>query len=276
MVRVVPSEMAQRWLGLGYLALSVGCSIWFLDIVSPGLSNDLFWPDFKPTTAHTYLLDVFSAHLAISGRAEFDLFDPREAIVKSYGQQTTTAHSKPAYPRALALAEYTTVRDAIVGFRSLDAGYVFNLMTLYCWADFDKRWQVAHTAARQARCDHDFSTNGAVYLEPYLRNVLWSDWYAAYGSSFESAVSDAIVSTKDGAEWYAGLQDAFTSMDTEVAYWMSKNITSFQLQWSNDMQIGILESITVTNMFGWQQALTVTYIPFGARSSMWTSFVLNW
>ncbi|OQR86856.1 hypothetical protein ACHHYP_09818 [Achlya hypogyna] len=270
------SKTAQRWFGLGYLALSMGCSIWFLDIVSPGLSNDLFWPGFEPTTAHTYLLDVFSAHLAVTGSAEIDLFGTSEAMLKTYGQPTTTAYSKTTYPRTLALIQYTTVKDAVVGFRSLSAGYVFDLMTLYCWADFDKRWQVAHTAARQARCGRDFATNGAVYFESYLRNVHWNDWYAAYGASFASAVTDAIVVTKDGAEWYASLRDAFTTVDTEVAYWTSKNITLFQLQWSNELQIGIQESLTITNMFGWQQPLTVTAIPFGSRSSMWSSFVLNW
>ncbi|OQR90415.1 hypothetical protein ACHHYP_05523 [Achlya hypogyna] len=266
----------KRWLGLWYLTLSMGCNIWFLRIVSPGLSNDLFWPGFEPTTAHTYLLDVFSAHLTVTGNASIDLFSPSEAIIKAYGLQTTTASSKPTYPRTLALTEYTTVEDAVASFRILNPTYVFNLVTLYCWADFDKRWQIAHTVARQARCDRDFATNGAVYLEPYLRNVHWDDWYAVYGTSFEFAVSDAIVVTKEGAEWYAGLQNAFSSVDVEAAYWTSKNISSFQLQWSNDIQMGIRESITVTNMLGWEQSLTTSTIAYATRSSAWSSFVLNW
>ncbi|OQR90400.1 hypothetical protein ACHHYP_05552, partial [Achlya hypogyna] len=222
MGRVLLSKTMQHWLGIVYLALSMGCSIWFLDIISPGLSNDLFWPGFEPTAAHTYLLDVFSTHLAAGGNAVVDLFDPKEAIVKVYGLSTTMAYSKPTYPRELALAQYISIQDAI------------------------------------ARCDRDFASNGAVYLEPYLRNVHWSDWYAAYGSSFNFAVSDAIVGTNDD-----GVLD-------------EQKYLSFQLQWSNDMQIGIQESVTVINMFGWEQAVTVTSIPFGTRSSMWTSFALNW
>ncbi|OQR86472.1 hypothetical protein ACHHYP_10513 [Achlya hypogyna] len=265
--RVSLPKALQSLLGLAYLALSLACSVWFLDIVSPGLSNDLFWPGFEPTTAHTYLIDSFSAHLAVTGSAVIDLFDPSEAIIKAYGLSTTNVQSKPTYPRALALGQFTTIEDAVVSFRTVEENFIFTAVTQYCWADFDKR--KANTLRPQ------FAMNGAVYLEPYLRNIIWSDWYTAYGSSFASAVSDAIVVTKDGAEWYTGLQDAFTSVDSEVTYWTSKNITLFQLQWSNDMQMGIQESITVINMFGWRQALTVTYIPFNVRSSMWTCNVLN-
>ncbi|EQC27343.1 hypothetical protein SDRG_14867 [Saprolegnia diclina VS20] len=175
----------------------MGASLWFLDIVGPGLANDLFWPAFDPTSAQTYLIDVFNRHLSVSSTSEIDLFDPSETILKTYGLPSTTAFTKPTYPRMRTLVEYTSVADAIIGFQSVDPGYVFNLMTLYCWADFEKRWEVAHTAARQARCAATMADNGAVYLEPFLRNIEWDAWDAVYGASFAQAVADAITITPE-------------------------------------------------------------------------------
>ncbi|KDO33567.1 hypothetical protein SPRG_19199 [Saprolegnia parasitica CBS 223.65] len=227
----------------------MGASLYFLDIVGPGLSNDLFWPNFDPTSAQTYLIDVFNRHLSVTNASEIDLFDPSQAILKTYGLPSTTAFAKPTYPRMRTLVEYTSVADAIVGFQSLDPGYVFNLMTLYCWADFEKRWELAHTAARQARCASGMADNGAVYLEAYLRNVRWDAWYAVYGASFEFGVSDAIVVTSEGRDWYKSLQNAYQSLDDEEAYWTSHQISHFQLQWSNDYQFGVKESISLNWAF---------------------------
>ncbi|KDO33573.1 hypothetical protein SPRG_22089 [Saprolegnia parasitica CBS 223.65] len=254
----------------------MGASLYFLDIVGPGLSNDLFWPNFDPTSAQTYLIDVFNRHLSTTNASEIDLFDPSQAIHKTYGLPSTTAFAKPTYPRMRTLVEYTSVADAIIGFQSLDPGYVFSLMTLYCWADFEKRWELAHTAARQARCASGMTDNGAVYLEAYLRNVHWDAWYAVYGASVDAAVGDAIVVTSEGRDWYKSLQNAYQSLDDEEAYWKSYQISHFQLQWSNDVQFGVQESISIVNAFGWRQDLTIQSIAFAKRGSKWTTFVLNW
>ncbi|EQC29017.1 hypothetical protein SDRG_13173, partial [Saprolegnia diclina VS20] len=205
-----------------------------------------------------------------------DLFDPSEAILKTYGLPSTTSFAKPTYPRARTLVEYTSVADAIIGFQSLEPGYVFNLMTLYCWADLEKRWELAHTAARQARCAATMADNGAVYLEPFLRNVNWDAWYPIYGASVDAAVADAITITSEGRDWYKSLQNAYQSLAEEAAYWKSHQISHFQLQWSNDNQFGVQESISVVNMLGWQQDLTIQSVAYAARSSKWTTFTLNW
>ncbi|EQC36755.1 hypothetical protein SDRG_06190 [Saprolegnia diclina VS20] len=275
MARLLPTSI-KLCFGLTYLSASMGASLWFLDIIGPGLSNDHFWPNFDPTSAQTYLIDVFHRHLSVTNALVIDLYDPSQGILKAYGRASTTAFAKPTYPRLRSLVEYTSVADAITGFQSLDPGYVFNLMTLYCWADFGKRWEVAHTAARQARCAATMSNNGAVYLEAHLRNLNWDAWYAIYGASFEFGVADAVVVTPDGREWYQSLPNAFQTLENEVAYWTSHRISRFQLQWSNDYQFGLHESVSVVNMLGWRQDLTIQSIAFGKRSSKWSTFVLNW
>ncbi|EQC30703.1 hypothetical protein, variant, partial [Saprolegnia diclina VS20] len=249
------STSTKRWLGLSYLGASMG---------------------FDPTSAQTYLIDVFNRHLSVSSASEIDLFDPSEAILKTYSLPSTTAFAKPTYPRARALVEYTSVADAIIGFQSLDPDYVFNLFTLYCWADFEKRWEVAHTAARQARCAATMADNGAVYLEAFLRNVHWDAWYPIYGASVDSAVADAITITSEGRDWYKSLQNAYQTLESEEAYWKSHQISHFQLQWNNYAQLSVQESISVVNALGWQQDLTIQLISFGKRGSKWTTFVLNW
>ncbi|EQC33225.1 hypothetical protein SDRG_09209 [Saprolegnia diclina VS20] len=265
-------------LGVVHVLVAMYCSVWFVDLVTPSLQNDLFWPGFGPSTAQTYLLDVYRRHLTTSASAasSLDLLDAREGILKVYGTPTTVGSVQSTYARSLALGAYTSVEDAVVGFRSLDPSYAFSLVTLYCWADFDRRWALAHTAARQARCAAFMHANGAVYLESVLRNVAWAPWAALYGASFDAAVGDGIRASAGGEAWLASLENAFTSTDDEVAYWRSKHISRYELQWSNMDEIGIHESIGVVNMLGWAQALTTAAIAYAPRSSMWTSFALNW
>ncbi|KDO31180.1 hypothetical protein SPRG_03798 [Saprolegnia parasitica CBS 223.65] len=265
-------------LSVAHVLVSVYCSVWFVDLVTPSLQNDLFWPQFAASTAQTYLLDVYRRHLTTTlanDALSFDLLDAREGIVKVYGAPTTVGLIQSTYARSLALGAYASVEDAVVGFRSLDPSYTFSLMTLYCWADFDRRWALAHTAARQARCTAFLHANGAVYLESVLRNVAWAPWTALYGASFDAAVGDAISGAAGGEAWLASLAHAFTSIDDEVAFWKSKRIVTYELQWSNMDVFGIHESIGVVNMLGWTQALTTISISYAPKSSMWTSFALN-
>ncbi|OQR91500.1 hypothetical protein ACHHYP_04652, partial [Achlya hypogyna] len=249
-----------------YLLWTTGCSIWYLTIISPNLDNDLFWPDFAATGAQTFLIDLFARPLGTT----LELYG--SAIPKTYGTASTGNEMKTTYPRALALAELTTVKDAIESFQTLDSAYTFNLVTQYCWVDFDRRWEVAHTLVRQRRCNAKFTANGAVYFEGILRNVDWGVWAATYEASFMFSVGNAVKASPGGAAWLAALPDAAKSVASEVAYWTTKGITSYKLAWSNDIQIGMLESVAIFNIFDQTQYLTTSNIPFVQRGPFWTTY----
>ncbi|EQC37684.1 hypothetical protein SDRG_04714 [Saprolegnia diclina VS20] len=250
-------------IGLAFLAAFLGASVWYIAIVAPTLANDHFWSGFEASAAQAYLLDVYRMQLTTTASATLDLGSPSQAILKPYSLSTTSGHVNPAYPRALALARYSSLEDAVEHLRTLGV----YLSTMFCWADFGRRWEVGHTAARQARCD---ATNGAVYLEAYLRNV---DAWAAIDVSI--VFVNAIVQQPQGAAWWTSVLAPQVSVADEAAYWHSCQVTSFQAQWSNDYQLGLVETIAVRNMLGWHQALTVSAIAFADRGALGTSLFLN-
>ncbi|OQR92488.1 hypothetical protein ACHHYP_03667, partial [Achlya hypogyna] len=261
-------------LGLVYLAASVGGSVWFVVLIAPYMSNDLYWPDFALTGAHSYLLDVYRLHLLTAETGSFDLFAESEAIAKDYNTPTTTREMQAAYARSV-LYQQTSMRESIITLRNTPSSLAAQLYTQYCWVDLDKRWELAHTALRQKRCQTNHTTNAAVYIEPVLRNIDWDDFVDAYGSPFALYISDAVVATPGGDVWLASVQGAMLSVDAEVAYWTTKGAASFTLQWSNMFQVGAFETISIQNALGQQQQLTTSSIAFVNKGTSWTTMVAN-
>ncbi|KDO21687.1 hypothetical protein SPRG_13025, partial [Saprolegnia parasitica CBS 223.65] len=80
-----------------------------------------------------------------------------------YDQLTTGV--SPVYPRYLVYQELTSIPTALPNLRRMDPGYLNYMITPYCWVDFHRRWSIAHTSKRLARCLLSDIDNGAVYLE---------------------------------------------------------------------------------------------------------------
>ncbi|OQR84388.1 hypothetical protein ACHHYP_13445, partial [Achlya hypogyna] len=269
------SHKATSLLGVVYLCVSVGGSVWFIVLIAPYMSNDLYWPDFALTGAHSYLLDVYRLHLLTAQAGSFDLFAESEAIAKDYNTPTTTREMQAAYARSV-LYQQTSMRGAVVAIRDAPAYLSAELYTQYCWVDFDKRWEVAHTVRRQERCYANYSANAAVYIESVFRNVHWDEFVNAYGDQFALYIGDAVVATARGDVWLASVQGAKLSVDAEVAYWTTKGATAFTLQWSNMFQVGVFETIEVQNALGGHQQLSTTDVAFENIGTGWTTQVCNW
>ncbi|EQC36474.1 hypothetical protein SDRG_05928 [Saprolegnia diclina VS20] len=260
------------WVGGGYLAFTIGCSVAYLVLVAESLTNDLFWPDFVPVGGQLLLVDLFHR---LRRASTFDLY--AVPMLKTYNAPCAVSEMLSTTPRAIALAQLTSIEDAILGFRALDAAYSLNLMSQYCFVDLPRRWELAHTSARQARCHRAaLAGNGAVYLETLLRNVEWAQWIAVYATSFQLAVADELERSNDGVAWLQNVQNAFESVATEAHYWRSQGIQRYQLQWSNDVQFGLHETISLVNALGTVQVLTTYNLPFSHRGSLWTSFYQQW
>ncbi|CAK4122178.1 unnamed protein product, partial [Aphanomyces euteiches] len=79
-----------------------------------------------------------------------------------------------------------------------------NIFTIsgHCWVDFDRRFEMAHTAKRQLRCALRQNDNAAVYLEALLRNVITVDLtQSAYGLQMNQIILTAVATTPEGSIW---------------------------------------------------------------------------
>ncbi|KDO17023.1 hypothetical protein SPRG_17543 [Saprolegnia parasitica CBS 223.65] len=119
---------------------------------------------------------------------------------------------------------------------------------------------MAISDARQARCD-TMAANGAVYLEPLLRNVPLTSWTTCWSDAFELTIGHTLRNSILGHSWLATTLHARSNISAvhEATYWRAHGIQLFETQWQNYKRIGLLNSYAVTNAFG------VTY-PFTLQS----------
>ncbi|OQR85425.1 hypothetical protein ACHHYP_11837 [Achlya hypogyna] len=263
--------------GAVYLVGSIAADVYYLSLLEPSVINDLFWAGFNTTGMQSFVADAFNQQLSTTDDLSVLALDaPALLFPNDYGSADNRILVNPAYPRAVLSLHLTTVPDAIKGLRAVTMDYAAWLPTQNCWVDFDRRWELAHTLKRQARCAVVDVDNGAVYLEALLRNVDWEDWSNAVGEVFETSISSIVAQSDDGERWVAATAEGAGSIDDEVALWRSKNVTRFALQWHNLWQSGITETVYIENALGMQQSITIKNIPRAARDYTWTSLECYW
>ncbi|KDO21070.1 hypothetical protein SPRG_13863 [Saprolegnia parasitica CBS 223.65] len=253
--------------GLVYMWLSLACSVYFLSLTVPSLSSDTWWPHYNVSSYEAYLVDVVNNALVTrkAGFLDVESAAPLEATVPT-----------PAYAQHLIFNELNTVTYAITNLRTLQASWSLRMNTQYCYVDFEKKFEIAHTRLRQARCATKYVANGAVYLEALLRNANWTAFEFAWGHYFNVAVKTSLEATRDGRLWLATTTSAreTTSIDQEIAVWENANLTHFTLQWQNRWLTGISETMAIQNALGSNQEVTLKQLP--RISGPWTSLTLYW
>ncbi|RHY08682.1 hypothetical protein DYB36_011521 [Aphanomyces astaci] len=251
-------------IGCSYITLSIICSVWYLYVVQPSLSNDVWWANYSSSRDQALVIDIFNAILPSQSSGALDIFSPRATIGRPYTAIIPSTAVYSTYPRQLVLTELTSVEYAVQNLRSLDAPNSLWMGTQYCWVDFQKRFEIAHTKTRQTRCRDRYRSNGAVYMESMLRNQVWDDFMSFYGAVFEIAVQDWLVQSEDGRRWVATTSSArpTTTVAEEVALWTENGITSFTLQWQNDFVNGMSDAIVLVNALGMQQELVLRSVSY--------------
>ncbi|RHY23894.1 hypothetical protein DYB25_010553, partial [Aphanomyces astaci] len=251
-------------IGCSYITLSIICSVWYLYVVQPSLSNDVWWANYSSSRDQALVIDIFNAILPSQSSGALDIFSPRATIGRPYTAIIPSTAVYSTYPRQLVLTELTSVEYAVQNLRSLDAPNSLWMGTQYCWVDFQKRFEIAHTETRQTRCRDRYRSNGAVYMESMLRNQVWDDFMSFYGAVFEIAVQDWLVQSEDGRRWVATTSSArpTTTVAEEVALWTENGITSFTLQWQNDFVNGMSDAIVLVNALGMQQELVLRSVSY--------------
>ncbi|KAF0723255.1 hypothetical protein AaE_009893 [Aphanomyces astaci] len=160
-------------LGYSYMLLSLGCSFYYMHIVTPYLANDMRLREFNQSGGLSFLVDLANSHwvLPTLNATAWDI--THTAFVKDYSSDATRLTNQPAYARRMLL-EDTRLEAAIGRMMRASIDSLMNLPTQYCWVDFKQVWELAHTKRRQARCRLRDIDNAAVYLEATLRLADWA------------------------------------------------------------------------------------------------------
>ncbi|OQR89189.1 hypothetical protein ACHHYP_06429, partial [Achlya hypogyna] len=249
---------AKALVGLGYLVLTIGSSISYLQLASVNLANDFWWVAFNSTGIQSYAANWYGWRLWVTPSVQDGQLDTAAyATLSSYATNATLIYATPTYPGAMQYEVANSLPLAIRGLRQTDACLVPWIAAQYCYLDFDRRWEMANSAARQQRCFLEFRTNGAVYLEGPLRNVDWIAFDACWGDAFRTGIASDLASDAAGVAWLTGVQRAATTEDAEVLLWQAKGIGSYTTAWQNYKSIGLLNSFDVVNAFGLAYPLTL-------------------
>ncbi|KDO34467.1 hypothetical protein SPRG_00531 [Saprolegnia parasitica CBS 223.65] len=262
--------------GVVYLVGTSALSVYFVYLLGPSMTNDLFWAGFNTTGMQSFVADAFNRALtsATNASTDLDLRSPGLFFKSDYSSSVNQIGVNPSYVRSVLGA--MTLLEAVRGLRAVTMDYALWLPTQNCWVDMDRRWELAHTLRRQARCAAADSDNAAVYLEALLRNVDWDDWMSTAGSGFQTAILDAVVDDVDGPAWVTATASADTTVDDEVAYWTTHRLRRFALQWHNLWQGGATETVVIANALGMEESISVKNLPIVSRDYMWTSHKCYW
>ncbi|OQR82372.1 hypothetical protein ACHHYP_16161 [Achlya hypogyna] len=260
--------------GVAYIAFAIAGSASYLRLAEATLTNDLIWVGFNISGGHSFLAKWFLRELPLHVAATTTPLDEIRLLGPCNATAPTLAFAD--YDGALLqYTELTSLLDAIEGLRTTPACNIPGLFTAYCYVDFDRRWSVAHSAAREARCKV-MATNGAVYMEAFLRNVVWSDWISCWGEPFEIGISEALSQSELGLRFLSRLGDPLESASDEALYWKTHGISAFVLQWQNYKHIGLVNAYVVTNAYGDTYPFTLQSTATADRSTVETSRKMYW
>ncbi|KAH9193754.1 hypothetical protein AeNC1_004267 [Aphanomyces euteiches] len=270
-------EIWMAVLGWIYLLISLTLSLYSLTLFAPSMANDLWWADFSVSGTQSYLIDMFNDQLHLAGNASttFDLTSSMYNVFKDYSKSATPISISTLYPRVVVDAYSYDLRSVIGGIFRSSGPHQIN--TQYCWIDFNQTWEVAHTDKRQKRCYERYSDNAAMYYESICRLIDWNTFIAGnYGYMFNKSVASVLRKTPEGQRWLKSTPYAFSTMDSEVAYWQQAGLRRYVVQYSNAVSWGVRETLIVRNAFGATQTISLKRMQYNLRGYFWTTNWMFW
>ncbi|KDO30897.1 hypothetical protein SPRG_04800 [Saprolegnia parasitica CBS 223.65] len=257
-----------EFLGVLYVLGSLGIGMASLALMYPTLDNDFFWVRFLSngmSSALGHALNMQLSLLTDNASMGIDLLDPSSGYAAS---DAVGVH--PAYARFIMYQELASLRGGILGLRNLQLAAVENVGAQYCWVDLGRRWAMAYTQRRQERCRDRYATNGAMYMETFLRNIDFNAWSATTQGSFMQRIGDGVAESPDGPAFLTYLAThQILHVESEVRFWSDAGLDRFVLQYTNLNQIGLEESIEVTNALGVTSRLRIKSISQVSRATVW-------
>ncbi|KAF0695638.1 Aste57867_13560 [Aphanomyces stellatus] len=267
-----------RWYGgLFYLVFTLASGVSYVTFLGPSMTNNLYWPHYNATGYQVFLIDLLNIKLQTTSHDDsVDVLSVDATILKSYASLAVQPDFYNNYARRVLLSELNTLEKGIQGMRSTVPSRMASPYVQYCWVDFNRRWDIAHTDARSQRCRQRYQNNAAVYLELLARNVDWGEFLDANSESWPVVIGAALQAAPDGAQWLADrpTHAKALTVDAEVAYLIALKLTRYQLQWQNEIQMGFTEAIVVRNTYNYEQ--TVPIKAMGHVWGPWTSINMFW
>ncbi|RHY87535.1 hypothetical protein DYB35_008738, partial [Aphanomyces astaci] len=297
-----PHPVATTWkfvvlagAGFVYMVGTSAASVSYLAVTQVNMANDFWWPNFNSSGTHLYLANWFNHHqlmhttnvtapavastLAKLEFASLDKYNDSNSPI----QFTSFAATHAMYDMRMSL------HAIVIGIRSMDGCKVPWISTQYCWVDFQQRWAMARSEARQLRCDTAYAANGAVYFESMARNLNWNQFNRCWGDAFDVAIRYDLNASDAGLDWLPASVDSTrgsstsstssssrTSVSDEVGYWSREGIRHFTMQWQNFKSVGVAEYFQVVNAFGVAYDLTLKDTKSSFHLDTQTSRKLSW
>ncbi|RQM21686.1 hypothetical protein B5M09_008198 [Aphanomyces astaci] len=267
-------------MGLIYMGATVAGSYVYLALTDSTMANDMWWTTFNSTGTQLFLSSWFTLQLASTNAllpSSTRLDVPKYASTQRYNSSTASIAVPQLYATAI-LDEVNTLENVVRGLRAMDSCSLPWIFAAHCYVDFGHTWEMAPTAAKQQRCQNE-TDNAAVYLEPLLRNAHWPDLSRCWGDAIETSIFKALRTSVTGREWIA---HTVQTMDdgiilaaaAEVRYWQSHGISSFTTQWQNFKILGVVESYSVRNAFGFSHPFTLKQLNSSVQLQSQTSYKL--
>ncbi|OQS03742.1 hypothetical protein THRCLA_03961 [Thraustotheca clavata] len=264
-------------LGIVYVLFSVGGSITFIFVSETSMVNDFWWASFNSSGHQTFLANLFTSELQVSGaNTAMDLTALRYADNSNKYNTTGTSSRVSTLYATVIQDEVNTLTNVVQSLRQMDGCQVPWIASHFCYVDFNHNWELGISAYRQKRCASYDINNGAVYLESYLRNVNWKEYDYCWHTSLEIGILSFLRTSAQGQQWIQSTIGNTLSVSDEVNHWNKKSITEFTTQWQNYKELGVLESFFIQNAFGLSYPITLKYSNGSMHTDMQTSFKMQW
>ncbi|KAF0695744.1 hypothetical protein As57867_013405, partial [Aphanomyces stellatus] len=262
---------------VGYAGFAIFSSVSYHQVSQVNLANDMFWASFNMTGAHMFIANWFNRQLLLNA-TNVTIHLNADTINQDgmFDEASAPVQSAANFGSLMQHTDLNTIEAAIVSLRHSDGCSVPWIFSQYCFVDFDQRWHMANSATRQARCQA-MVANGAVFLEPALRNIDFNGFHRCWGTAFDVAIASEVKSTDAGRSWLATIQSHdLDDIPVEVAYWQKYNVARFETQWQNFKRIGLVNMYSVSNMFGTPYPFTLQYQNSSFRMHKATSLKMYW
>jgi hypothetical protein len=185
--------------GFLYLIGTCACSIYYLTFLFPSIQTDVVVPDFE--NAQVFLGDLYNHHVETDA-GKLNLFSKKESLDgKDYDDPNAVITMFPTRERS-TMYDYIKLEDAIQAVRNVDMITNMRVWPAVCWLDYQRLWELAHTARRQENCYKRSTWNGAFYLESLFRNVASKDLTSSqYYHSISHDIFSYVVTQPSGDAW---------------------------------------------------------------------------
>ncbi|KDO25024.1 hypothetical protein SPRG_20849 [Saprolegnia parasitica CBS 223.65] len=261
-------------LGILYVLLSVTGSFLYIYVSTDAMTNDFWWASFNTSGHGTFLATLFTQQLQTTGSMpHLDLTKRDWSDNSNRYNMSATSFSVPMLYASMVQNEVNTLEVVIDGLRRMNGCLLPWIATAYCFVDLNRTWELAVSAYRQSVCE---KANGAVYLEPILRNGNPVDLETCWGESLASSVFDYLDTTQSGQLWRQSLRAPRLSIADEAAYWRQHGLRFYETQWQNFKSLGVIETYSVANALGFAYPLTIKSSNGSLHTTQQTSFKMQW